>query len=190
MIVFVVGAPGVGKTTLLQSLLDDFTTYTIEKPKWTVSSPFALVGHYDHRTFGGGDTLGYTQGEEAVAYMYDELKSPPLRYFFLDGDRMSTKAVLKQVEEQGDAPYCVHLTADDEALAERCAKRGSQQNPTWAKGRKSKARNFANLFPTERRFEINTTGLNEAEVRNMFMEFLGYCEGCECDPCDCGWGTS
>ena len=174
IVVFVVGAPGVGKTTLLEGLLDVFNTYEIEKPKWTISDPFALVGHYQKKTFGGGDTLGYTQGGEAVDYMLHELiQKPELKYLFLDGDRMSTKSILKQVREAGIKPFCWFMTATDKALADRCSNRGSSQNPTWAKGRKTKAQNFASLFSLESRVEIDTTAMSAKDVHSELFEWLG-----------------
>lgn len=188
MIVFVVGAPGVGKTTLLEGLLDSFDTFTHPAPKWTLSPPFALVGHYG-QTFGGGDTLGYTQGGEAVDYLFNTLKpNDDYWYFFLDGDRMSSQTILSQVEQAGVKPFCLLLTATDEALEKRCSQRGSNQNPTWAKGRKTKALNFAAKFPLSRKLEIDTTALTPDMVRSMLLEFLDYCEACECSPCDCDYG--
>jgi len=186
VIVFVVGAPGVGKTTLLEGLLDGFDTFMHPAPKWTLSPPFALVGHYG-QTFGGGDTLGYTQGSEAVDYMFNALKpNRDYQYFFLDGDRMSSQAILEQVEKAGIRPYCLLLTATDQALKQRCSQRGSNQNPVWAKGRKTKAHNFAAKFPLSRKLEIDTTALSPDMVRSMLLQFLGYCEACENGPCNCG----
>ncbi len=190
-VVFIVGAPGVGKTTLIESLIDSFAVYEIEKPKWTITPPWALVGHYQKQTFGGGDTLGYTQGADAVRFMLDDLASQKnIKVAILDGDRMSTRNVLQQVREAGLKPQCWHLIANDQALTERCNKRGSNQNPTWAKGRQTKAANFAALFtePGEQIHQIDTTDMSPSMVRTAFLSSFP-CVACGCEPCDCSWGN-
>ena len=175
---FVVGAPGVGKTTALTKLLDPWSKSLVEKPKWTLSPPVAMVGHYGQGTFGGGDTVPYDGAVDAVKYWSRHLLTDP-RYslFVFDGDRFSTKSVLELVSVQcldhtfENPSYCIHMTASEEALAERRAKRGSTQNEAWMKGRATKAARFAAMFEGNC-IEIETTNMSPDEVADALREYI------------------
>lgn len=159
VILFVVGAPGVGKTTLVRGFLNHpfyprplFTEPP--EPKWTVvvnpdtgTAPVVAAGWYKGETFDGGDTVPYSGARAALEYWRTDLwqLAPALTIF--DGARFSTGPSYTYVKafaaEVGAAVICVHLVAPDAELAARRQQRGSNQAPAWIKGATTGARNFA-----------------------------------------------
>lgn len=143
-VIWLVGEPGVGKTTLARRLLGPSEPEIIERPKWTRTPHAYAAGHYTGKTFDGADTLPYCGGIEALAWW---ASAPPRRLTILDGDRLSTHSAVNFVSELPVQRLCVYLGAPDETIEHRRAERGSDQNATWLKGRATKATNFARRFP-------------------------------------------
>ena len=171
---FVVGAPGVGKTTALAALLDPFTTSLVPRPKWTISPPVALVGHYGSGDFSGGDTVPYNGAAIALDHWFRHLRhDPDIRASVFDGDRFSSVGLLRRMQGQGLDPACLLLTASDATLADRRHARGSKQNPSWMKGRATKAHNFSQLFDATRRHQVNTDDLTPDQVTTQITSMLG-----------------
>jgi len=144
---YLVGAPGIGKTTLARNLLGigphgelPLGGYLIAKPKWTVTPKACAGGHYTGGTFDGADMVPAPAYKEALLYWAKDL-APAKRLTLLDGDRFSMPNALAIVREHAHV-VVAHLTAPDEVHAARRAARGSKQDPTWAKGRVTKAANF------------------------------------------------
>ncbi len=153
-ILFFVGAPGVGKTTLVRSFMDymDGEEDTppkrelIAKPKWTIAKDvYCAAGHYTGSMFDGADTVGYNQATVTLDYWFDRLSLTPITIF--DGDRFSNKGSWEKFAPLAFVRNVVWVTAPDEVAAARRAGRGSNQNETWIKGRVTKAANFAALDP-------------------------------------------
>lgn len=148
-ILFIVGPPAVGKTTLVRELMKRLSPEQADlviKPKWTkVDGVYCAVGHYSGMVFDGGDTVPYNGAAAGLRYWFDNFTGMPATIF--DGDRFSTYNVLKEMERWAEKHSAivriVHLDAPAETLAARALERGSNQNAQWAKGRATKARNFA-----------------------------------------------
>ena len=175
-VMFVVGAPGVGKTAALRSLLDPFNTALTLRPKWTLSNDVALVGHYGTGTFDGGDTVGYNQAAQALDYWLEHIYPDPcVQLSVLDGDRFSTSNCWRRVtaEIPHDQIKCVYLTCSDQALQDRRSARNNKQNPSWMKGRATKAFNFSRHFDNDQLIEIDTTGLSVEQVSERIREAGG-----------------
>lgn len=151
LVVWIVGAPGAGKTTLVRALLKQPgpTLQLITKPKWTVVRDeynvyACAAGHYKGDKFDGADTVPYNGARAAFEYWLEKLGCSAVTY--LDGDRFSDQRALDWWRSCGCDTRCILLRADEQLLATRRAQRGSDQNPSWMKGRATKAERFAMHF--------------------------------------------
>jgi hypothetical protein len=156
-ILWVVGEPGVGKTTLVRELITWAGPRTARdvKPKWDVyGGRMATAGHYDGQTFDGADRLPIGDIYPALAHWAAYLSNLPLTV--LDGDKLATARARASITIQ--SPFirqlCVRVLDDASFIAARRAAR-SMQNPSWVKGRATKAWNFFHTFDRERRLEVD-----------------------------------
>lgn len=149
-VLFVVGPPGAGKTTLVREVLGYPDTYVIMKPKWTISNDrnrtVCAAGHYTGAVFDGADQVPYNGAAAALDY-WKRYLSETAKLTIFDGDRFSNAGVVEQLKAMpGFVVKCLHLTVPNELLVQRREERGSNQNAKWLKGRVTKAENFAALF--------------------------------------------
>lgn len=156
---WVVGEPGVGKTTLSRALLPE-PRKLIAAPKWTVCEGGRTVaaGHYTGAAFDGGDTVPYTGAIPALEYWREALLAKAEVTLF-DGDRFSYAGAVDFVRRL-PVPVelvCLYVAAPDGVAAERRAARGTAQNPTWVRGRATKARRFWESFPETQRLLGDST---------------------------------
>ena len=142
-VVYVVGGPATGKTTLVRSFLDKFYLYLIPKPKWTISGHVCAAGHYGNGKFDGADTIPFNGAMDALRF-WKENDAFRCNLTFLDGDRMSNQKSLKYVSSFSQV-ICIHLSLDEEVRLMRSKSR-SNQNEAWAKGRVTKSRRFYEGF--------------------------------------------
>lgn len=166
---FVVGEPGVGKTTLVRALIAGRPLELVPSPKWTLAGEVALLGHYTGATFDGGDTVSSTNVDPELAYWERRLLDRPLSIF--DGDRCSNDERKGRIAGNARA-LVLHLVAPEtESARRREARRQSgdkAQDPSWVKGRKTKAANFAAKFDEGDRLTLDAnapTAALAAQVR-------------------------
>jgi hypothetical protein len=138
---WIVGEPGLGKTTLARRLLPA-EPQLVAKPKWTTGPGIALAGHYTGATFDGADTVGYS-GVSAALDFWEGYLRPRVDLTVFDGDRFSYPGALERVRAAGAECLCFLLYAPPEVGAERRAARGSAQNASWVRGRATKSERFA-----------------------------------------------
>lgn len=148
--VYVVGAPGVGKSTLVDRLLE---TYRFTAATDAGFPPFAAQPMYrgDERLpsgfylgrrrarFPGTDALSMAVLPAAIEWA-QRGALPSL--IVGEGDRLAHERFLDALSERSRIAV-VYLAASERILAERRAGRGSNQDPSWAAGRATRARNVA-----------------------------------------------
>jgi len=168
IVVFVVGAPGAGKTTLVRELLEP-NSALIASPKWTVGPTVCAAGHYVGGKFDGADTVPYNGVQAALAFWEQRLASRSVT--ILDGDRFSFAGAHAFFLERGVRVACVYLDTKPETIQARRQQRGTTQNATWIKGRVSKATNFATSFAEDRKLRLDAAQPAK-ELATEVLEFL------------------
>ena len=174
--IFVVGAPGVGKTTALRAMFEELdpagAAFLTESPKWTVCpGAYAAAGHYTGGPFDGADTVPYNGAAAAVDALLANLQAWSVPIVVFDGDRFSARTHLDLARGGGLRVGCVLISAPDEVVAQRRAARGSAQNENWARGRATKARNFFAMFDPAQRAEVDASRLGPKQVAEHILAF-------------------
>ncbi len=147
--IYLIGAPGAGKTTLMGEVMRDWNllsreTQPVKHSWWETPYGIALELGHPRAPFGGTDTLSYT----AINTL--ELWLPNLEKVDLlvgEGDRLANNRFIDLCRTLGPV-HLYHLTAPEGLLQDRRAHRAAKnalhpQNPTWATGRATKHRNLA-----------------------------------------------
>lgn len=189
VVLWIVGAPGLGKTTIARSLLTGRAAKSVsfyEKPKWSIQKGGKVVaaGHYTGQAFDGADTLSYSGGQEALDFWWKKL-AKKAELTILDGDRLSnakTVTFFREIYEGGEVRSmklrCVHLVADEDVARNRRELRAEglgvpYQNETWVKGRVTKSRNFYyNNFRVSERLELDASDRSTNKLLNLVENFL------------------
>lgn len=152
-LLYLVGEPGSGKTTLMSKLTEGLTRILLEdQPKREVlfdkkGSPVALELGYRKGTFSGTDALGMTVIEQAVPWLY----RADFPIVLAEGARLANTRFLAAAL---DAGFETHLFLLDHPKIEawrtkRERQLGKAQNPTWVAGARTRAHNLFAAAPTE-----------------------------------------
>ena len=149
---WVVGEPGLGKTTLVRKLLEperSWGLYLNEKPKWTISGRVCAAGWYSNQKFDGADTVPYNGVDPAISYWAKHLE-PKADLTIFDGDRFSHFGAVDRIALAVPRVAVAFLEAPGRVGRTRRLQRGSTQSLAWIKGRITKARRFYDGFPGDR----------------------------------------
>lgn len=150
--VYVIGPPGVGKTTLVDALLTRLGArerVQVEAPVPHVLHPptdWVEVGRW-RPAFGGTDALGYAIMPKAVAWVTGERRP---RLLIGEGDRLASDRFFDALTAGYEELLVIHLAGVDVAWERAQARAASlgrpPQNEGWWKGRATKAQRLAGRY--------------------------------------------
>jgi predicted nucleotide kinase in modified base biosynthesis len=141
-LVYLIGAPGAGKTTLMQALVAKCQPYRALRPfGFTVlacpdSSEAAMLGITREGGFSGTDALSMSVQPKVEDWM----RTAPYELVLGEGDRLGNVKFLSAMLNLNWRVNVAHLVASPDLLDIRCAERGSNQSATWRSGRATKVR--------------------------------------------------
>ncbi len=148
MIVLILGAPGVGKTTLVRTLLGASTYDTTTR--WTVGATYAAAGKYVGEPLDGPDSLPLSNNLLRVTLA----RRPQNRVCLLDGERYATEAMAPDL--RGAAALLLEAPAT--VLVHRRASRGSAEMPAeWYTRRIARAERDARRYQLLARIDATRT---------------------------------
>lgn len=151
-VLWVVGEPGVGKTTFCRKLLATRGGIAgAPIANWSEFHDGAAVGSWLGNAFDGGDRVPPSGILPALQYYRDHFTDRKLVLF--DGDKFANfnavQLVMKAVREAGRFAdtrlVCVHIVGPTSAAAGRTARVAAgarPQNESWVRGRRTKSSRF------------------------------------------------
>jgi hypothetical protein len=157
-LVYLSGAPGAGKSTLMAELTKGCFRVALAEPiphdtlsyGWQGPRLGVELGRR-RETFSGTDALAMSIHPRACQW----IATRPQTLVLAEGDRLATLGFLNAAVDAGYRVTLVHLSATLETLDARCAQRGSKQNPTWRKGRITKANRLIDTVGGWDRLSLN-----------------------------------
>jgi hypothetical protein len=167
VVVWVVGEPGVGKTSVVKEFLGPLSSCRLYRsPKWTMGMALA-AGHYTGGAFDGADTIPYN-GVSAAIEVWKTILAPKYPLTFLDGDRFAYAGAI-EMSPSSVRKFCVLLKAERSIAESRRQKRaasiGSElQNATWVRGRRTKSERFVELPVWEKTTTIDVSRETPSDV--------------------------
>ncbi len=150
---YLIGVPGAGKTTVLRSALASLPYKPLTQPagvkRCVYANGLVLLGMW-RDDFSGTDALPMNALYPVVEWLRTVRPSRVVG----EGDRLGNRVFFNAARQMG-YDLTVALLDCSEALARRrCEERGSHQNETWWKGRLTKVANLRDeatlILPAER----------------------------------------
>jgi GTPase SAR1 family protein len=131
---YLIGEPGVGKSTLMEELTRDLPYEEAEKPFPIRRYDCGVVELGKRReSFSGTDA--YAMNVQPMVEQWLEGVRP--RMVMAEGDRLANGKFFQRLVDLGYDLTVYHLYGPEQAEIRR-SERGSHQDPTWLKGRVSK----------------------------------------------------
>jgi hypothetical protein len=139
-LVYLIGEPAAGKSTLMKQALEDLAPVVEPKPllhTWWDEDLLELGGR--RSSFSGTDAMPMNIQPRVVAF----LQARPCERVIAEGDRLANGSFFKAVTATGYDLTVVWLWVPPEIAAERRRSRAkrlgvAEQNATWVKGRQTK----------------------------------------------------
>lgn len=133
-LLYLIGIPGAGKTSLLRAVLAGLEGVPDEGPPAHVRYPGGVMIGRERDGFGGTDALPLNVQPVVIQWL-QHLDVPAV---VAEGDRLANERFFRAVSAQGWRLSVVYLDVPTWIAAERRCRRGSNQDPAWIRGRESK----------------------------------------------------
>lgn len=145
-LIYLIGMPGTGKSTIMKELMSRFDDWKQERPidllDTHVSGNVRVLGKYEEgETFSGTDRLSMAVAPKAIEW----LSTNPDEIIIGEGDRLNNKAFFEKAKELGEL-YIIHLTVSDQERERRYEERGSDQSEKFIQTVKTKCKNITEQF--------------------------------------------
>lgn len=182
---YLIGEPGVGKTTMMAALTEHLEARVGEaKQKWNKQNhkvpyiglwkpgrqerfgPNAVEIGVRREKFGGTDALGMHMSPVIALWLARFTEGN----FLGEGDRLGNRTFFKRILDAGIELSIIHLYAGGRVLYDRRAARGTKQDETWINGRRSMAFGVAEAFK-ERTINVLAEG-NPLTIRSKILQQL------------------
>ena len=143
-VVYLIGLPGCGKSTVMKSFMEKFDGWQQDRPIDLLDSHIIgnvrVLGKYETgETFSGTDRLSMAVSPKAVDFVH----ARPDEYIFGEGDRLNNKAFFNACM---DDLTILHLTVSDEERQRRYKERGSDQPEKFIQTVGTKVKNIVEEF--------------------------------------------
>lgn len=138
-LLYIIGVPGAGKTTLMRELVLGRRRRVVPKPfAHTVYEDGLVQLGRDREQFGGTDALSMSVQPLVTA----ALETRTWSRVIAEGDRLANPSFFTAARNAGYEVDVALLDAAPELATERRADRGSDQSDSWLRGRASKVDNL------------------------------------------------
>lgn len=155
-IVYYIGVPGTGKTTLMRSILAEYSK--VEDPEFVkeglvtyhkfAKQKVLILGRYDEGVFAGTDTWSKGVGPKFRQWLLDCREVYQDWSVFGEGERLSNNPNLTAMFAE-ESMKLVCLEVSEEELERRRAARNNTQNESWMKGMRTRIANLCKAYPHE-----------------------------------------
>lgn len=151
-LLYLIGQPGSGKSTLVAGLTAGVPSAPVEKPFAHIvwgSGPAVIELGARRESFAGTDALGMSVQPRVVEW----LAGTPHEFVLAEGDRLANGKFFTAVAGLGWEVTVARLAVSEAAAAQRRAARAAAlgiepQSPLWLRGRVTKVRNLAREWAT------------------------------------------
>ena len=142
-LVYLIGLPGCGKSTVMKEFMSRYDGWAQERPiellDSHVSGNIRVLGKYEEgETFSGTDRLSMAVSPKAVEWA----STNPDEFVVGEGDRLNNKGFFESVEDL----TIIHLTVSDEERQRRYDERGSDQSSKFIQTVRTKCNNIIDRF--------------------------------------------
>lgn len=168
VLLYLVGAPGAGKSTLMRALTAGCWRVAKDQPvphdALVDQAAAATVGLELGRSrpnFPGTDTLAMNISPRACAWVESGGAG---RLVLGEGARLGHIAFLDAAARGGYRVVVGYVHAPPDVTDERCASRGSNQNPAWRRGAATRAARLADYAAHHHVLELLDSSLNAPEA--------------------------
>lgn len=139
-LIYMIGAPGIGKSTLMRELTKNCDRYEVPgKPAYDALLKEGKIAGVElgrrRENFSGTDALPMDAHPRALEW----IGQAPFPLVLAEGQRLGTLAFFRAAHESGYNVHVLALDSPPEVSARRRAQRGSSQSESWVKGATTRA---------------------------------------------------